>query len=231
MAKKESHKKESPRLGKGAGERQTTVSGKKSFIPPAVLNVIKLIVGICLLPFAYSFAAAFIVHVGRLSGVYQAALWSGAGTFLFFFLFIAEPVEIYNAGHRLLEIAFSSFQPLVKVAPDVLPIYTIIVFLVYALLSLFGKGSWLGGYTIYLMGLCTVLHLVFCAKNIRSQKDDFLKSDYILKFTFIFIVNILLLGLFLSCVSGDFAFGGFFIKGLTAAANLFAATFKQLFWY
>jgi len=150
-------------------------------------------------------------------------------TFLIIYLFIWEPASIYNKGHKLLELVFSFVKPMVNVAPFLLPIYTIIVFFIYGVLSLLIKSSWLLEYALFLLGFSAILHLVFSAKTIRTKKGDFLKGNYIFGFSFIFILNLTLLAFGLSLIFKDFSFVNFCNISFARASKIFYAVFKQLF--
>jgi hypothetical protein len=144
-------------------------------------------------------------------------------------LFIWEPAVIYAKGHKLLEIIFNFFQPLVRVAPYLIPIYTLVLFLMYGLFSIFIEGAWLTNYAMFLFGLSIALHLVFSAKAIRSKKEDFLKGNYIFGFSFIYIINLGLLAFGVNLIFDKFSFVNFSNVSLQIAKGILATIFRQLF--
>jgi len=219
MAKKE--------LPEKNGNFSSRVSGlfSKSF------SVIKFILGVLLLPFVFSSAVSFMNEFSLVNKDLQGVFWNGAICFLAVYLFIWEPVAIYNKGHKILEIVFSFVKPLVNVAPFLLPIYTILFFVIYGLSSLGIKSGWLLEYTLFLIGFSTVLHLVFSAKTIRTKKGDFLKGNYIFGFSFIFILNLALLAFGFSLIFKGFSFVNFCNISFITARNMFYAAFKQLFMF
>jgi len=237
MAKKEFPERKLPKDKKGfspdepagnfAGDFSSRVSGlfSKSF------SIIKFILGVLLLPFVFSSAVSFLNEFNLINKDLQGIFWNGAIFFLGLYLFIWEPVSIYNKGHKILEIVFSFFKPMVNVAPFLLPIYTILFFIIYGLLSLGIKSGWLLEYTLFLIGFSTVLHLVFSAKTIRTKKGDFLKGNYIFGFSFIFILNLALLAFGFSLIFKEFSFVNFCNISFTIARNMFCAAFKQLFMF
>jgi len=118
---------------------------------------------------------------------------------------------------------------MVNVAPFLLPIYTILFFIIYGLLALWIKSDWLIEYALFLIGFSSILHLTFSAKSIRSKKGDFLKANYIFGFSFIFILNLALLALGFSLIFKEFSFVNFCNISFTIFKNIFLAVFKQLF--
>lgn len=229
MARKESLKKENLKNESEAPTKPSFISGKAAVIYNAAFGIIKFFLGLCLLPFVYSVSAAFMNEFGLIEGPLQFSFWAGVVTLLLIYLFVWEPVIIYSKGHRLLEIIFSFFQPLVKVAPFLLPIYTIVFFIGYSVLSAFIKEAWLLKYSIFIFGFTIALHLIFSAKTMRSKKGDFLKGNYIFGFSFVYILNIGFLALALSFIFGKFSFVNFSNVSLQTAKGIFSAVFKQLF--
>jgi len=207
--------------------------GKKSFA------IIKFLLGICLLPFVYSATVAFLSEFNLIEKPLQNYFWSGIITLLIIYLFIWEPAIIYAKGQKVLELIFNFFKPLVRVAPYLLPIYTIILFIIYTLLSLVvsakggsasgGKSDWLIQYSLFLFGFTIALHLIFSAKTIRSKKSDFLKGNYIFGFSFIYIINLILLALFINLIFKEFSFVNFFNNSFQIAKSILYAVLKQLF--
>jgi len=204
-------------------------SSKISGLSSKAFGIIKFILGLVLLPFVFSTAVSFLNEFSLVNRNLQTIFWSGAISFLVIYLFIWEPALIYNKGHKLLEIMFSFFKPMVNVAPFLLPIYVILAFIIYGLLSLAIKSSWLIEYTLFLVGFAAVLHLVFSAKTIRTKKGDFLKGNYIFGFSFIFILNLALLAMGFSLIFKEFSFVNFCNISFGIANKIFYAVFKQLF--
>jgi hypothetical protein len=246
MAKKEFPEKKPPKEKEGFSlkEPANTAGDFSSRIPglsSKAFGIIKFILGMALLPFVFSTAGSFLNEFGLVNKGLQGIFYNGVICFLVVYLFIWEPAAIYNKGHKLLEIVFSFFKPMVNVAPFLLPIYTILFFVIYGLLSLWisaGGGSAFGGksgrlieYTLFLVGFSTILHLAFSAKAIRSKKKDFLKANYIFGLSFIFILNLALLAFGFSLIFKEFSFVNFCNISFTIGRNIFYVVFKQLFWF
>ncbi len=245
MAKKEFPEKfplkgkEAPAQDNFGGGLSGDFSSKISGLSSKLFGVIKVILAVLILPFVYSSIVSFLNEFGQVDKRLQQIFWNGAITFLAIYLFIWEPALIYKKGHKLLEIIFSFFKPMVNVAPFLLPIYTILFFIIYGLLSLGisagggsafgGKSGWLIEYTLFLAGFSTILHLVFSAKTIRAKKWDFLKANYIFGFSFIFILNLALLAFGFSLIFKESSFVNFCNVSFTIGRNIFYVVFKQFF--
>lgn len=189
----------------------------------------KFSLGILLLPYVFSFTQSFVLQMGVIDKPSQEYFWYGVITFLIIHLFIWEPAKVYNAGHKILEFIFSFVKPLVKVAPYLLPIYTIVLFVTYNIMSWGNKSADLADCFIFLFGFSITLHLVFSAKTLRSKKDDFLKGNYIFGFSFVYILNLMLVAFCLNIIFDQYSFVGFFNNSFQIASHIFQALFKQLF--
>jgi len=204
-------------------------SSKVSGLSSKAFGIIKFILGLLFLPFVFSTSVSFLNEFGRTGSTSQPAFWSGVVCFLFIYLFVWEPVPVYSRGHKLLETVFSFFKPMVNVAPFLLPVYTILIFIAYGLLQFVFKSGRLLEFTLFLIGFSAILHLVFSAKTIRGKKGDFLKGNYIFGFSFIFILNITLLAAGFSLIFNEFSFVNFCNISFSIAGKMFYAVFKQLF--
>jgi len=225
MARKESlNKKEKnfPAQSAEASPRLSGLSGK-------VFGIIKFILGILLLPFVYSVSGAFVNQFGSVDRAMQSYLWWGGLTFILIYLFVWEPAVIYGWGHKILEAVFSFFKPFVRFAPFLLPIYVIVILLLYGIFSNFFHDAWLLQYALFLCGFTLAMHLVFSSKTIRGNKEDFLKGNYIFGFSFIYIINVGILALGLSFLFKEFSFVVFSSDTYILAREIFYAAFKQLF--
>ncbi|PIQ87622.1 MAG: hypothetical protein COV73_03170 [Candidatus Omnitrophica bacterium CG11_big_fil_rev_8_21_14_0_20_43_6] len=234
MAKKESPEKQAPK-GKEKPDRSDAAglggdfSSKISGLSSKLFGVMKFILAVIILPLVYSSVVSLVNEFTQVGRSLQQIFYNGIISFLAIYLFIWEPAVIYNKGHKLLEIVFSFFKPMVNVAPFLLPIYTILFFIIYGLLSLVVESAWLIKYTVFLIGFSSILHLAFAAKNIRSKKGDFLKANYIFGFSFILILNLFLLALGFSLIFKGFSFVNFCNISFTIFKDIFSAAFKQLF--
>lgn len=210
-------------------KQQVPISLSTPSLSYKVFVIIKFILGICLLPFVYSSSVSFLNEFIGIDKGYQSYFWWGVITFLIFYLFIWQPSIVYLKGQKLLEIIFSFFRPFIKIAPYLLPIYTIILFFLYMILSLLFFSSHLVNIFAFLFGFSISLHLVFSARSIRAKQNDPLKVNYIFGFSLIYIINLGLLSLLFNLIFKDFSFMNFCNNSLQIAKQIFNTIFQQLF--
>lgn len=205
------------------------LKAKVSGFSSKLFGIIKFLLGILLLPFVYSSTLAFLNESRALGKVMNIYFFSGIIGFLITYLFIYEPAIVYSRGQKILGAVFRFFTPLVRVAPYLLPIYTIILLFIYSLFSLFNKSAEPLRYFVFLFGFSLALHLIFSAKSLRMRKGDFLKSNYIFGFSFVYIINLTIMALGFSLIFGKFSFVNFCNNSFQLAHCVFLALFKQLF--
>ena len=160
---------------------------------------------------------------------FQRPLWEGLVAFVVVYFFVWEPVKVYQKGQKILEVIFKFFAPLVKVAPYVLPIYTILLFCIYPIVYFFMPYDETLVYFVFLFGFSIALHLVFGAKSLRTKQNDFLKANYIFGFTLVYIIDVLLFSLLLNLVFEKFSFVNFFNVAYKTSHEIIVAVIKQVF--
>jgi hypothetical protein len=235
MEKKEFPKKDNRQFSNDSADFSSGPSpfdglkAKIGKISDKVFAVIKLLLGLCLLVLVYASTLSFLDALLAIESSLRNTFWAGVISFLAAYLFIFEPAVIYRKGQKILEVVFKFFAPLVKFAPYVLPIYTIILFLVYLLLNAVITADWLMQYFIFLFGFSVALHLVFSAKTLRIKQGDFLKSNYIFGFSFVYVTNMIIMAACLNFVFEKFSFLGFFNNTFGIAGEIFGSVFRQLF--
>ncbi len=205
------------------------IKSKMSDLSNWAFGATKFIFGVFLLPFVCSATMSFINELRGIDKIARDYFLLGVISLTVIHLLIWEPAIIYNRGHKILEFVFSYFKPLVKVAPYLLPIYTIVLFLIYLVLSLFVKSPDLLNYFIFMFSFMTTMHLVFSAKTLRSKKNDFLKGNYIFGFAFVYLVNLMILSFFLNIIFDKFSFVNFSNQSYLIAKGIFHDLYRQLF--
>lgn len=218
-------KPESPNNKESAGPGFSFIPRVSGFLQK-IFGMSKFILGICLLPFVYSASAAFLAEFGAVDPVNQTYFWSGVISLLIVHLFIWEPALVYAKGQKLVEVVFNYLKPLVRIAPYVLPVYTIAVFFAYLVI---GHLFELTHYFVFLLGLSIALHLIFTAKSVRGKKEDPLKGNYIFGFSLIYIINLAVLSFCLSIIFEKFSFVNFCNQSYQIAKSIFSAVVRQLF--
>jgi hypothetical protein len=218
-----------PDAGIGDAGLSPGMQSKIQAVTKRSLSVFKLALGLSFMTFVYSSTIAFINEFSRIELKYQKPLWEGLVAFVIVYFFVYEPAKVYQKGQKILEVIFKFFAPLVKVAPYVLPIYTILLFCLYPVFNYFFPYDETLAYFMFLFGFSLALHLVFGAKSLRTKQGDFLKANYIFGFTLVYIIDVLLFSLCLNLVFEKFSFVNFFNVAYTTSHEIIIAIIKQVF--
>ncbi|MFA5075702.1 MAG: hypothetical protein WC436_06415 [Candidatus Babeliales bacterium] len=205
------------------------LQSKLQAVQKGSLSVLKLALGLSFMTFVYSSTVAFMSEFKNIDLKFQRPLWEGLVAFVVIYFFIWEPVKVYQKGQKILEAIFKFFAPLVKVAPYVLPIYTILLFCIYPIVRFFMPYDETLAYFMFLFGFSIALHLVFGAKSLRTKQSDFLKANYIFGFTLVYIIDVLLFSLLLNLVFDKFSFVEFFNVAYKTSQDIIVAIIKQIF--
>ncbi|MBU0709556.1 MAG: hypothetical protein KJ793_02470 [Candidatus Omnitrophica bacterium] len=223
MKKRELPKKESLK------DLESLPAQKSGYSGGRISAIIKFILGICILPFVYSGTVSFINEFALIAKPLRGYFVGGIISFVVIYFFVSEPTFIYRRGFRLIQLVFRFFSPLIKVAPYLLPIYAIIVFVVYMSASFIFQTDRLISVFLFLFGFSLTLHLVFSAKSVRSKQGDFLKANYIFGLSFVYLVNLVLLSACFNFVFKKFSFLSFTNNAFLLAKNIFYLVARQLF--
>ncbi|MCX7926742.1 MAG: hypothetical protein N2606_01170 [Candidatus Omnitrophica bacterium] len=194
-----------------------------------VLSVIKLILGLCFLALVYTGSFGFLKELKNADPRLQRDFWAGVITFVLIYLFLYEPMPVYQKGQKILAFLFKFFAPLVKFAPYVLPIYTILACAFYPLVSLFWKEPAVLEYFIYFTGLSLAFHLIMTARTLKNRQDDFLKANYIFGFTLVYVLNLILVALLFQLLLDRFSFYRFWVSAFEESQRIWQAVFRQIF--
>ena len=144
-------------------------------------------------------------------------------------LFSGGKVVKIRVGRKDGSIKTTTPNIFVMLAPYLIPGYTVFVTLVYFALSFFMDVSRFSGFFIFLIGFTLMFHLSYTAESIRGKQSDLVKSGYLFSFSFIYIVNLLIV---FSIVSFLFKQASFydFLSGLYERSKEFYYSFwRQLF--
>ncbi len=205
------------------------IKSKVSVFYTRLFSVIKLLLGLLLLLFVYSTSISFLNEAGTIEQGIRDYFFFGVISFLVLYLFIWESQVLYAKGQKLLQKIFSFFAPLVKVAPYLLPVYTLLLFAFYFVYAAFDSSTGALTYFLLLCGFTLALHLVFSAKSLRSRQSDFLKANYIFGFSFIYVINVCIIAFGFSLVFEKFSFVNFCNHSFKLANEITQALYRQLF--
>lgn len=194
-----------------------------------LLGLLKLFFGICLVPIAYALTSCFAHEFLKLSPpVIKAFIW-GIVTFVGVHLFIWDIEPVFTGGKRLIEVIFGFFEPLVSVTPYVLPIYTLLLFLMYFIAVPFIDVSSYMFVFVFLLGFSFFLHIVYCARSLRENESDTTVIGYLFGFLLAYSLDVVLMAFLFNLAFNDFSFLNFFNRSYQITIDIYVAVFTQFF--
>lgn len=172
---------------------------------------------------------AFIRQIAGLTeGQYLYFIW-GMVAYLIFHFFIYEPGPVYQYGKRLVADVFRFLTPLVEVAPLVLPIYSIVFLVLFYFTSFFFKELDLSHYYLFLISFTFAMHMIFTARDLRSQDQVAFKPDYFFSIVLVYTISVVIIALMLNLIFPTFSFVEFFKKTSQVSSSIYTSAFNQLF--
>ena len=114
-------------------------------------------------------------------------------------------------------------------APYLIPVYTVIVAIIYFILSFFIDITLYSRVFIFLMGFTLMFHLAYTAESIRDKQSDLIKAGYFSSISFIYLSNLTVAFLIISLFFQDASFVDFIGKVYEKAKFFYYSFWKQLF--
>lgn len=194
-----------------------------------IINILKFVCFILLLPVVITGTMAFIKGLDGLLYELTSFFVRGILIYLIIHVFLYEPKPVYQYGQNIMSAIFGFFAPLVKVAPFVLPIYSMIFLILFYLASLIFKSADIGHYFMFLVSFTLTMHMVFTAGALREKDKNVVKPDYLFAMSLIYVIDMSIMALMLGLILTDFSFPQFFSETTRMTGNVYHAVFFQLF--
>jgi hypothetical protein len=194
-----------------------------------IVGVIKFLLFLLLIPLISGMTAAFLQAIAGLSLAQSRAVSLGLFVYLIMHFFLWELEGVYQYGKRLVGDIFRFFDPLVAVAPLVLPIYTLLLIIIFYFVQFFYKNQDVSTCFLFFISFTFTMHMIFTARDLRSQDDSPIKPNYLFSMAFVYFVNLALIALLLHVTFDHFSFVTFFQKTSHISGEMYRAAYHQLF--
>ncbi len=194
-----------------------------------ILIILKFIFAVLLLPLVIGTVVALQAEIGKFDPALQQAINTGTLAYVLMKFFVYDFDAVYKFGQGLVGGCFQFLKPVMNFATYVLPIYTILGIILYAIVNITGKmGTW-GPAFFMVISFAFAMHIILTAEDLYTKDSKPGKPDYFFSMALVFIVDVFLMSLLMSLAGKGFSFVNFF-KGLsTASCDIYVAVFKQLF--
>ena len=194
-----------------------------------VFSVLKFVLALLLVPVVIGVTAAFLDGLRATDGRIAAAFGWGTVAYLILHIFFVAPAQVFDAGKKMSEGAVGFVFPLVKVAGFCIPIFTLCAFGLYALVAAAWKKSDTLPFFVFVASFTFTMHMVFSANALKNKKPGWLKENYLLAISIIYIVSMIIICLAFSFLVADFDLAGFFRHSGHVAGAIYSVSWRQLF--
>ena len=193
-----------------------------------ILNVLKIIGVLLLLPFVFVFATAFPGHLEVYP--YKAKvffLWGGAVS-VGVFLFVTSLRVFHDFGQKLMRGLFAFATPLEDFLSLCFPFYPIIILFIFFLVQTFFHTNTYNDYFLFSVGFTYVLHLMLVARDLQERESGPLRLTYFFKFAVIFLISALVVLLLCDLAFGKWTFFQFWKKAVPQVSQIYQKLFRLL---
>ena len=177
----------------------------------------KTIVGILAIPLALGVAKAFYTMISGISLVSSTlnVLERGVLAYLLLHVLVLRPVYVYVLGHETVHVlatwlcggkvvsfnvtpsggnvVTSKTNFFIELSPYFVPLYTILLGVVYFILSVANKEfTHMTLYFIFLVGVTLTFHFVMTSEVLRLQQPDIMKSGIVFSLVLILVGNLVI---------------------------------------
>lgn len=217
------------------------------------MRILRFIISILLIPVCVIVTMSFYNGIFSIKNVSESGLYFILGALLYSiihlllfrldFLYVfghesMHAVATFCSGGKASNMKVSKKEGSVKtttpnffvmLAPYLIPVYTVIIALIYFLLSFYIDVAKYTRVFIFLIGFTLMFHLAYTAESMRGKQSDLIKTGYFSSISFIYIVNLVTVFLIISLLFEDASFIDFITSIYVKTKYFYWSFWKQLF--
>jgi hypothetical protein len=194
-----------------------------------ILNGLKFILAILIVPLVMATVGALQGEIARLDPRLVDGIHLGIIIYVLMKFFVYDLDPVYKFGQTLISTCFIFLKPLMNFAPYVIPVYTLLGIIVYAIVNVMGKAGRLGPLFFGVIAFTFAMHIILTAQDLYKKDSLPGKPNYFFAMGLIFIVDVFLMALLISLAGKGFSFLDFFKSLSNISADIYVRAFKQLF--
>lgn len=191
--------------------------------------LIKFAVFIVLIPFIAAVTISFQHEIFELKYVYHHSFYLGVGTYILLNLFLTDLNWLYKFGQAVSCEFFRFWDPLSKVVPYVLPIYTLIFIGAYYISTQI-LGQFVNSpFWFFMIGITFTMHIVMTARELYETDRALFKPNYLFEMMLVYIVNILIMVQLLNVTALRFSLFAFVQTAIDLTQNFYRLLYLRFF--
>jgi hypothetical protein len=194
-----------------------------------VFALIKFVVFVVLIPFIAAVTISFQREISELKYIYHHSFYYGIWVYVLLNLFVTDLNWLYKFGQAISSEIFRFWDPLSRVTPYVIPIFTLFFVGVYYLFvrvlgQLPNSGLW-----FFVIGLTFAMHIIMTARELYEADQATFKPNYLFEMTLVYIVNILFMVQLLNTTAWKFSLFAFGQTALDLTENFYRLLYTRFF--
>ena len=193
-----------------------------------ILNFIKVVVTILLLPLVYAGVMGLYPHLEHYPENAGEFFGYGAAGFLLIFLFVYQFWGIYEAGRKIVGSMFAFAVPFDKFLSNSIPFFTTVILLVLFIVRRFLNHTEYTHYFIFFAGFTLAMHVLLTAQDLQSQEEGVFRPGYFFNITLAVLINCVIVILLLDLVFERFTLIKFINQTYGVAMDLYQQAFRLL---
>lgn len=138
-------------------------------------------------------------------------------------------VKGFSASSSRGSVAITKSNFFILLSPYFFPTYTILVALIYFLISLFKEGFYFNNTFVFLLGFSWGFHILLSLEYIKMGQQDLTEAGYIFSVVLVYLVNIVILAGILSLLFAKLSFKAFIFNSYNISKDMYLAVYRQLF--
>lgn len=194
-----------------------------------LLSILKFLLVILFLPVVIGVTMSFMENLRSSDKPVVWAFGWGVVAYLVLHILFYEPAQVFDTAKKMTEKAVGFLFPLVKIAGFCVPFFTIVSFVIYIPASRIWPAYDLLPLFVFLASFFFTMHMVFTANALKGKSAGWLKENYLLSISLIYVVNLVIIACIFSFLVAHFSLTEFFGRIGGVAGSIYTASFNQLF--
>jgi hypothetical protein len=168
-------------------------------------GLIKFVIFILIIPVLAAVTIAFRKDISELKSIYHHSFEWGVFTYVVLNFFVSDLVLLYKFGQSTVIEIFKFWDPFAKVAPYIIPIYTLLIMGAYYIVVRIMNVGPNNGWWFFAIGFTLAMHIIMSARELYEADTSSFKPNYLFEMSLVYILVIMLTVLLLNVTAWKFS--------------------------
>ena len=194
-----------------------------------ILFLLKIIFTVLFAPVVYASGVNFYQHLNGYPAPHGEFFRWGMYAFLLVFLFLHRFEKMYQAGQSAMMELFKFLAPLNYALTRVIPVYTLLLFVVFFIWGKLHDLSLYIHYFQFFAGFFFMMHILLLARELQDEESSFIKPSYLFQMSLYFVFSLCVMVLLLDLVVWQSTFLQFGSDVLADARDIYLVVIHKIF--